>query len=142
MYREMSLAELFEMVGAPLANPEWSWGSVRADGMVVLIVWLGEIKGCDGLPIARISYAQAPAELRDSPGVRERHRHVDLIQAGAPSFLVIGEAVDPRGIPRAVRWFNQKFLYEGGSVREIDGDTWIQLGRQAGPARVKREGAT
>ena len=36
----MSISGLFTLLGAPLANNRWSWGSQRAsDGAVFLRVW-------------------------------------------------------------------------------------------------------
>lgn len=139
---ELNLTVLFKRLGAPLANQRWSWGSVRPDGIVILRVWLDEIKKHDGVPFVRVTYVQALSELKASAGFGERQRHIGLIQDGASSLLIMCEAVDPRVIPRTINGFNQDELFEGGAVKEIDGDIWIEVGRRVPVSSIKLEAAT
>lgn len=52
----MNRTELFAYLRAPLSNPRWSWGSVRAaDGAVFLLVWQDEHKKIEGKPFTCVN---------------------------------------------------------------------------------------
>jgi hypothetical protein len=124
----MSKKQFFETLGAPLANPRWSWGAVRSsDGAVFLRVWQDRIRRHDGSLFVRVTHEERFADDPDNLGYQERGRHVELIRAGAPCFLVMCEAVDVDATPRAIKDFNKDEVFPGGRVVQLDGDWWVEL---------------
>jgi hypothetical protein len=60
----MTLSQLFEQLGAPLANVRWSWGAVReSDSAVFLRVWQDECRPIDGRMCVRIRSRATPREI-------------------------------------------------------------------------------
>jgi hypothetical protein len=52
----MNRKELFELLGAPLNNFQWSWGAVRPDdGTVFLCVWGDEVHHHNGAEIVPLT---------------------------------------------------------------------------------------
>lgn len=124
----MNRKAFFEMLGAPLKNPRWSWGAVRSkDGTVFLQVWNDKIRSYDGSEFVQVSHRAADRSRPERPGNREREEHLSLIRNGAPSYLIIGEAVDPTETTRKIKHFNDAEVFPGGRVVEIDGEVWIEL---------------
>src|SRR4051794_24193841 len=82
----MSLTELFQKFGAPLANSRWSWGSVRPDGTVFLRVWADEMRSADGGRYVRLINRGAYADTPDNLGFAERCEHVERLANGAPGY--------------------------------------------------------
>lgn len=127
----MSLRDYFESIGARLRNYRWSWGAVRpTDGAVVLRVWQDEELRLNDKTLMRLTNHAA---FRDSPGdlgFQERLNHIELIRDGATCYLVMCSADDPRASPRSVKWFDSRTLFLAGGLLDIDGDSWIELGRR------------
>lgn len=133
----MSQAELFKRLGAPLHNVRWSWGSVRpSDGSVFLRVWQDRMTRHDGrlffMATHHDSYQDRPSDL----GYQERLRHVAKVRAGAGCYMVMCLAENTEAIPRTIKSFNRDELFVAGAVREIDGDTWIEMAERVSVARV------
>lgn len=104
----MTQRDFFAMLGAPLSNFRWSWGSVRTDGTVFLRVWQDQLRRHDGLRFVRATNVQAAEEWKEQnhrykPGYPERLGQVALIRQGAPCYLVMCEAVDVDARPRRVK---------------------------------------
>ncbi len=143
----ISLTEFFHRLGAPLANSRWSWGGVRPDGAVFLRVWQDRTRQIDGKPHAMLTHHSKYADSPQNLGYQERLRQVELIQSGAPCFLVMCRAKDPKAAPRAIASFNVGEVFVGGASREVDGDTWIELAGRRGvdelivPADPHRNGS-
>lgn len=95
---ETNLAELFEKLGAPLFNSEWSRGALHADGTVFLVA------GKDGV--------LCKGNEHPSPSLSERLMHIQRLRAGHPCVLVIGGQLFAGG----------DLLEEGGEVRVEVGD--------------------
>ncbi len=54
------------------------------------------------------------------------------IRGGARCYLVMCEAKDVEAAPRAIKSFNDRDLFVGGALVEMDGDWWIErVGRVA-----------
>ncbi|HET7308196.1 MAG TPA: hypothetical protein VFK24_10365 [Gammaproteobacteria bacterium] len=125
----MSPKDLFDRVGSPLLNVRRSWGSIRPiDGAVFLRVWQDECHKIDGQYFVRITanryfLEQDPTNF----GYQERLDHVEKIKAGSQAYLVMCRAKDPKAHPRAIAGINDRELFKGGAIREIDGDIWIAL---------------
>jgi hypothetical protein len=123
----MSISDLFRRLGAPLANHMWSWGAVRAsDGAVFLRVWQDRERKIDGrwytMVLSNVAEPTDPGNL----GRLERIRQLELICNGARCYFVMCEAKDPKAAPRSIRSFNERDVFVGGAVVEMDGDWWIE----------------
>lgn len=99
----MSITEFFGRIGAPLANPRWSWGGVRPDGTVVLRAWQDEVIRIEGKSYVRLTNHGFFEESQDNLGYRERNHHVDLVSNGAQCLLVMCRAVDSKSHPQRNR---------------------------------------
>ena len=127
----MGHAELFDRLGAPLQNVRWSWGSVRAaDGSVVLRVWQDETRTVDGKTVMRLTHHEAFQDRPDNLGYLERLRHIELLRDGAPCVLLMCRAKDPNASPRTIDSSSRPSVFLGESLVEIEGDTWIHLGKR------------
>ncbi len=82
-------------LGAPLANPRWSWGSWHeATNRIFLRVWAHDhIQAQDQVRMVRLLREDW---TRTSAGYNERARHIEGIRSGAEAFGVIATAA-PRG---------------------------------------------
>ena len=123
----MSPSELFRRLGAPLVNVVWSWGAVRtSDGAVILRVWQDRERKVDGRWYTRITHHAVFVDDPANLGWQERLGHVAKIRDGARCYLVMCEAKDVEASPRAIKSFNDRDLFVGGELREMDGDWWIE----------------
>jgi hypothetical protein len=127
----MNLTHLFTYLGAPLTNSRWSWGAIRnSDGAVFLRVWQDEGLKIEGRPFTRITANAYFANDRGNLGFAERGRHIEAIRAGAKCYLIMCYAQDVEAEPRVIGGFDDSTLFEGGELREVDGETCIErLGR-------------
>ena len=123
----MSLTEFFKRIDAPLANSRWSWGGVRPDGAIVLRAWQDEVKRIDDVMYVRVTHHAAFEGDEDNLGFRERLKHVEAIQNGAPGFVVMCLAKDSRAVPRSIKSFNKSDVFVGGRLLEKDGDFFLEL---------------
>src|SRR5262245_791081 len=104
----MSLSDLFKLLGAPLANVRWSWGSVReSDSAVFLRVWQDETRLIDRKRYARVISTEAFKGREDNLGYVERIEHVNRIRNGAPSYMIMCVAKDTKARPRSIATFNR-----------------------------------
>lgn len=133
----MVLSKFFEVLGAPLANVRWSWGSIRSDGAIVLRVWQDRTMRHNGALYVQLTHLEKYGDDRgaDSLGYSERLKHVQLLRSGAKGYLVMCLAKDPDASPREIKSFNRKEVFVGGQLAEIDGDAWIELAGRV-PANV------
>jgi hypothetical protein len=124
----MTLTSLFKYLNAPLTNQRWSWGAVRAsDGAVFLRVWQDEVVKSGQKRSARVTANAFFKDDETNPGYAERLRHVELIKNGAKSYMIMCAAVDTQASPRAIATFNEKEVFVGGTLKETDGDWWLEL---------------
>lgn len=126
----MNQTDYFERLGAPLRNNRWSWGAVRpTDGAVFVRVWKDQLmmEEHSGRPVGRLTRHAAYIGRTNHPGYRERLKHVDLIRNGVPCYLILCEAVDPKESPRKIRQFDTDQVFRGGQVKEIEGDSWVEV---------------
>jgi hypothetical protein len=83
----MNRKELFERLGAPLWNYQWSWGADRQeDRSVFLCVWADKIRHIDGASFVPVTNFGRPDT---TAGHREREEHLNQVQNGAPCYLII-----------------------------------------------------
>jgi hypothetical protein len=126
----MSITAMFEQLGAPLANPRWSWGGVRQDGSVMLRVWQNETKRIDGRTHVQLTHYAEFVGREDNYGYQERLRHVNQIQTGVRCYMVMCEAKEPKAVPRKIKDFDKDVLVAGALI-EHEGDLWVPItGRQ------------
>lgn len=124
----MTQSAFFTRLGAPLANVRWSWGAVRrGDGAVFLRVWKDRMRRRDGVDFVQVTHNHAYLTNQKNPGYRERQRHVDLVRAGAPSYLVMCEVEDADATPRKIASFDSREVFPGGRVIEEDGEFWLEV---------------
>lgn len=123
----MTRTELFAYLGAPLINSRWSWGAVRErDRAVFLLVWQDQNKKIDARRFTCVNAATFFGEDTTNLGHAERLRHVELIRAGAPSFMIMCEALDKHASPRAIKGYNEREVFVGGELLQADGDWWLE----------------
>jgi hypothetical protein len=122
-----TISQLFEALGAPLANNRWSWGAVRpSDGAVFLRVWQDRKFVEEGAAFYELTQHRKYADNPDDLGHQERLRHVELIRSGARCYLVMCVVQEAGVLPRTIRSFNANDVFQGGELRERDGETWIR----------------
>lgn len=136
----MNITVMFKRLGAPLANARWSWGAVRRDGTVVLRVWRDEIRKEDGKSYVRVAYLPDDRDLGVRPGFDERLEHLELVKAGARSWMVMCEAKDPKATTREIKSFDQDEVFEAGPFRDIEGAGWLEIGKPIRVTSIKFEG--
>ena len=123
----VSISEFFRRLGAPLANHMWSWGAVRAaDGAVFLRVWQDQEQRIDGKWFMKITHHAYFSDKPPNLGWQERLAQVELVRQGAPCYLVMCEAKDVRASPRSIKSFNDRDVFVGGQLIELDGDWWVE----------------
>lgn len=123
----MTISTFFERIGAPLANIRWSWGGVRKDGAVVLRVWQNETVRRDGGLWVQLTHHEVFKNDQSNYGYVERNRHVDLIRNGAACYMVMCEAEDLSKEPRVIKSFNNRELFKGDELAQLNGDVWIKV---------------
>jgi len=124
----MTQTEMFKRLGAPLANPRWSWGSVRADDQAVFLrVWQDRKIKQDGHWFMMVTHHEKYVDKEDNLGYQERLMHVEKVRAGAPCFMVMCLAEDVNAVPRKIKSFNRDEVFFGGRVIELNGDTWVEI---------------
>jgi len=130
----MAISDFFRRLDAPLTNSRWSWGGVREeDGAVFLRVWQ------DHFESGQIRITWADRHIDADNGYVERLRHIELIRAGAPCFLVMCEAVDPQAHSRKIKAFDDDFVFAGGDLETRGEDVWIRKGKRIPVADVLPE---
>ena len=133
----MTQTQFFEWLGSPLHNVRWSWGAVRNDGVVFLRIWQDETTRHNGLRYMRVTNHGHFAGNPENLGYRERLEHLKLIGSGAPSYMVMCEA-DPAKLPeREILDFNEDYVFRGGSLVTIAGDSWLELGQRIAARTVR-----
>ena len=108
-----------DVLGAALANTQWSWGAVdRVTNRVYLRVWLDEIEPhADGERV--LVLRKNP--LRRSAGYPERIRHLDAIRNGASGFGVVCITKNPGSAgKRSIVGFNENELLVLGQLVDED----------------------
>jgi hypothetical protein len=122
----MNKTDLFKYLGAPLANQRWSWGARRVrDGAIFLFTWQDESKRIEGKSYTLVDNA---TYFGDAVGLgrAERHEHIDFIREGAPSYMIMGLAVDRTASPRVIASIDQNDVFVGGELNVLDGDTYLE----------------
>lgn len=124
----MTITGFFHMLRAPLKNSRWSWGAIRpSDGAVFLRVWRDQkLIEQDTTYVKIIDAAWRPGVQENHAGYRERQSHVATIRQGAPCYLIMCRAKDPKAAPRRIESFYSAHVFRGGSLIERDGVTYIQ----------------
>jgi hypothetical protein len=134
-------SELFRRFGAPLANTVWSWGAVRqSDGAVFLRVWQDREKRIGDTWCTMVLHDVAASPDPGNLGRQERMRHLDLIRNGAVCYLVMCEARDVDASPRSIKSINDRELFVGGRLLEMDGDLWIERVRRVAVRELMLKG--
>lgn len=124
----IAITDFFSLLGAPLANARWSWGSARAsDGAVFLRVWQDRIAVHGGQRTVMISHNAKYVDSPEALGYKERRDHIAKVRAGARCYLVMCLAKDVAAMPRKIKSFDRQSVFLGGDLVEADGDTWIVL---------------
>lgn len=123
----MSIRQLFERIGAPLANNRWSWGAVRRDGAVVLRVWQNENKRINGRTHIQLTHHEFFVGNERDLGFQERLRHIEKIRNGATCYMVMCEPRDPKEVPCVIKKFNARELFIAGGIVELEGDLWVPI---------------
>ena len=98
---------------------------MRDDGTVFLRVWQDKKRIVNGKPYIMVTHHDKHANDERNHGYDERNRHVKMIRDGATCYMVMCLAKDTDAIPRDIKSFNQKDLFLGGEMIEIEGDCWL-----------------
>jgi hypothetical protein len=124
----MSQVALFKRLQAPLKNTRWSWGSIRAaDNVIFLRVWQDKSKQFGGKVVVQLSHNDDYKDDLEDLGHVERLAHIEMIGNGALCYLITCRAVDVNDVPRKVKGFNDRVVFPGGKLVEIEGETWIEM---------------
>ncbi|WP_292940488.1 MULTISPECIES: hypothetical protein [unclassified Novosphingobium] len=123
----MSITAMFARLGAPLANVQWSWGGLRADGAVFLRVWQDQTQKVDDKRFIRLAHHSAHEGDTRNLGYQERLRHLMAVKAGAPAFAILVRAKDVKARPRSIAGFNDREVFQLGEIATFDGDEWGEL---------------
>ena len=123
----MSMADLFQKLGAPLKNTRWSWGAVSEEGDVYLRVWVDEFRKIDDKQTVRVTRHRTSGSNPENVGHKERLEHVAQIGAGAKSFCILCVAKDPNSHPRELASFDKKSIFVGGKLIQDGEDFWLEL---------------
>lgn len=136
-----SVTEMFVRLGAPLVNQRWSWGAIRAaDGAVFLRVWQDQTRRIEDARYVEVANHAAFAGDAATAGYQERMRHLEAIRGGAPVFLVMVEVKDPKAEPRTIKSVNDREVFTGGRLIELDERTWLELVSRKPIAEITRQG--
>jgi hypothetical protein len=123
----MTQSQIFGHVGAPLSNVRWSWGAQRqCDGAVFLLVWQDESRRIEGNHYTLVDNASYFQGESAKLGRAERLGHIELIRAGAQSYMVMCLVVDRNAVPRSVASINDQEVFVGGKLIDVNGDTWLE----------------
>ena len=127
----MIQTKLFEELGAPLCNPRWSWGAIRkSDGAIFLRVWEDQKKMLGGKTYIRLTHKQFfKQKARKHPGNEERLKHINLLKKDYVTFMIMCIVKRPITSPRVIDRLAADKIYCGGTVKEIDGDVWLEIKR-------------
>jgi len=124
----MNQRDFFQMLGAPLVNFIWSWGSVRKDETVFLRVWKDQIQKLDDFDSRVVQIYRLERKLKPRQyGRRERLEHIERIKRGARCFLVMCEARDVKASKRTIHSFEEEHVFRGGKIKEKAGKLWIEV---------------
>ena len=136
-----SVTEVFQRLGAPLANQRWSWGAVRsADGMVFLRVWQDQTRKIGDARYVEVANHELFAGPASNNGYTERLIHLDTIRNGSASVLVMCEVKDRHADPRAIKSVNDRDVFIGGRLAELDQRTWLELTDRKPLSEIARRG--
>ena len=125
-----TVTEFLKRLGAPRKNTQWSWGSIRDDGAVFLPIYQDRIQKIDGSTYARITFHKVFENAQSNLGFRERLRQIEMIRQGAQCYVIAVVPQDPYTRPRKIKSFNDEFVWAGGKIVEIDGESWIEMGEK------------
>ena len=135
----MSISSFFSNLGAPLNNIWWSWGAVReSDGAIFLRVWQDRKRVENGQSLMMLTQREKYTDESKNAGWKERLRHVDQIRAGAKCYLVMCRAKDVDASPRKIARWNDKEVFLGGALRDMDGDVWIEIVERVLVSKTKK----
>jgi len=124
----MTISSLFKKLGAPLINARWSWGAEReSDGAIFLRVWQDRKIVKDRVPIMRITHHSKYVNDPENRGWKERLMHIEKVRNGAKCYLIMCRVEDPNATPRKIKSFNEKEIFVGGELREMEGDLWVPV---------------
>ena len=70
---------------------------------------------------------EGATERTDSPGRNERREHIKLIEAGAPTYLIMCRAKDVTARPREIQTFDANDVFIGGALKRVEGAYWVEL---------------
>ncbi len=136
----MNISSFFAKLGAPLQSTRWSWGAVReSDGSVFLRVWQDRKVVENKIPIMMITHHEMYCDDSENLGYQERLKHVELIRNGAKCYLIMCRVENPEATPRKIKSFNEKELFVGGELREMNNDTWIKVESRAPISEVLQD---
>ena len=115
-------------LGAPLVNSRWSWGAVRTmDGKVFLRVWQDQTRRIEGVRYVEVANHEHVSGGKEKNGYDERLRHIEAIRGGSQSVLVMCRVKDPKASPRSIQSVDDRDVFIGGQIVELDGRTWLEL---------------
>ncbi|ERT15822.1 hypothetical protein O162_27445 [Pseudomonas putida SJ3] len=124
---ERSITQFFSALKAPLRMMRQSWGAVREDGAVFLRVWQDRCETHDGVRYVQLTHLEKYGGDSSNLGYNERRTHVEMIRDGASCYLVMCLAKDTEASPRDIKSFNKDTIFVGGSLKQFDGEWWVEL---------------
>jgi putative restriction endonuclease len=123
----MKISEFFtEALKAPLVNTRWSWGAVRKNSnQVFLRVWADQID--EATRPAKVAVLRVDWK-KNTPGYKERTRHVAAIQGGAKGYGLVCTAADTAAVAeRRIASFEDRYLLTLGNLSECEGRIYAEI---------------
>ena len=99
----------------------------EADGAVILRVWQDRQRKLDNRFFMRITHHANYADNDHHLGYKERNEHAERVRNGSSCFMIMCLAENTEAVPRKIKSCNTRFIFVGGEVRELDGDTWVEI---------------
>ncbi len=135
------MSAFFEELGAPLADREFSWGSVRErDKTVFLRVWEDEHIKFPDVSNSYFFWLAHTEHKNLSLGYPERQKHVELIRSGYRALMIVAYKGEPSADGPTVRAWDDRELLVGGMLLERGGDLWLENSGRISSFEAKRAG--
>ena len=118
--------DFFKKLGAPLKNPQWSWGAFHPEkNRLFLKVWTDEVIHENGRYfhiLLKGEHRQPTTQL----GAKERLAQIDMIKQGVQPYLVMCSCESNKSNTRKIKKVNQNNVFQAGEIIEKDGHLWIE----------------
>lgn len=117
--------ELFNFIGFPLTNIQWSWGAIVGNN-VVLRCWQHQTIKMDNKKYIEVFKESLIEQGYKSAGLPERIKHLNAIKEGALPYVVIITCEDVNAEKWRIKDTVQA-IFKAGEMIKHDGIDYIEL---------------